>query len=62
MPKKAKKTVKKSEVEETAQEHEKKHSPDVKRLLEEYEDKDVAEDDDFTHSEQFDMNKEEGEF
>ena len=64
---KAKKTAKKnkkSEHAKTPKEHREQHGPDVKRLLEEYEKKESAldEDEDFVSSEQFDMNKDEGEF
>ena len=65
MAKKAKieeKTAKKKKIvkDETPEEHEETHSPDVKRLLEEYEAKEgvLMEEDDFSASEQFDMDEE----
>ena len=65
MAKKAKtveKTAKKKKMvkEDASEEHEETHSPDVKRLLEEYESKEgvLMEDDDFSASEQFDMDEE----
>ena len=57
----AEKTAKKKKTveEETQEEHQTKHAPDVKRLLEEYEEKDgLVEDEDFAVSEQFDADEE----
>lgn len=62
--KKPAKKAKKTQQEKSQKEDKSSHGPDVKRLLEQYEDKDESlGDEDFASSEQFDMDpKEEGEF